>query len=160
MSKLKNLRHFSSNVEGPESRAFLIYVAAVLLGHLYVIGCFTGTFTQLQQAIGPYMPDWVALTILLLAPVTYALATLPSTGPGTGLALGIVFCCQTAIMSLAARQHPLLCALVILFLYVEAFSIVPRRNQRLSGKNPYTTLNLRQSPPVGDGHSHGKPRRP
>lgn len=126
-------------------RNVVIASAALVYGALWIIGAFTGALDGLRHVIRPYMPDWLALSILLLSPVTLALAELRTTGLVTSLMSAVVFGFQAAVMGLAARDHPVVSAMVTLFLYVEAFSLIPRLNRRTSGKNQYTTLNLEQS---------------
>jgi hypothetical protein len=137
----------------------LIPFAAVAWGGLYFLGAVTGTFNSIRSVVQPHLPDWLVVSILLLSPVIYALATLPSTGPAASVALAVVFGCQTILIGLGAAQHPILYATVVLFTYVEAISIIPRRNARLSGKSPFTVLEIEPShsfPKRSDPLEHAK----
>src|SRR5690242_4494453 len=129
--------HESNSVDGREPLEdhagflnLLLAAALLFLTFAWLIGWVVGWIPKMRRELGPHLPTWFPVVNLVLTPVTCALAGLRAIPFRAGFFVVLVFVCQVSLLGLSAENHPIANALVMVFLYYEAFVLVPRWNRR------------------------------
>jgi hypothetical protein len=126
----------SNQLVGEDNRgrpAANVLLAAVLLlvTTAWLIAYATGKLTSMIELLHPYLPGWFSLVNALLVPVTGALAALRSVPFRANFLFVLVMLAQASLLGLTMQDHPVVKAAVTIFLYYEAFILIPRWNHRI-----------------------------
>lgn len=120
----------------PQSKAvWEIFMAAGVLFavSLWLLLNVLGILPGWLKAIAPHVPGWLRVANLALAPILAAVVSLRiPIPPALRLLLSILFLVSISGLALAGEKYRWKIGLVILFLYVEAFWIIPKVNSRLA----------------------------
>jgi hypothetical protein len=136
---------------GPESsdtatdpRRVLAAFAVLLYTFLWLTQSILTRDFWLKDLFRPLLPNWALLAVAFTTPITCVLVGLRSIPWKTSLLASFVLSIQGALFGLVGEKYRFVQGAVTLFVYVEAFVILPRWNRRIeSGKGDGTVLHLR-----------------
>jgi hypothetical protein len=117
--------------ESEKSINVVMSATLVLFSFLWLIAFITGKTDALGQSLRPYLPSWFDLANLLLVPITAALAGLRLVSFRVGFLFVFLFFAQLSLLGLSSERYPSLKGAVVLFLYYEAFWLIPKWNRRI-----------------------------
>lgn len=139
--------------EAPEVLNVAIAATVLLYTVLWLVGLVTGKFVWIRDWLRPYLPPWFLTANLLLTPVACALSGLKSLSLKTRFTSFLIFGFQLVILGLSAEKYPVMKALVVIFIYYEAFVLIPGRNRRfLEAQRGGTVLGVNARSGRADDH--------
>ncbi len=116
---------------GRESVNVLLAGFLLLALALWLIALTTGKLAAIRQLVHPYLPTWFSVANALLVPVTGALVALRSIPFRVSFFFGLAFLAQVSLLGVTAQDYPVVKAMVTVFLYYEAFVLIPNWNRRI-----------------------------
>jgi len=115
----------------PQSMNILLAAILLLVTAAWLIALATGKLASMRGLVRPYLPAWFPLANALLLPLTCAIAGLRVIPFRVNFIFAIGMLGQASLLGLETDKHPVVSFAVTIFLYYEAFVLIPRWNHRI-----------------------------
>jgi len=123
-----------TRIEHEADTNVILAATLILATVLWMVALATGKLAWISQLVRPYVPKWFSLANALLVPITCALAALRSVAFRANFLFALAMLAQVSLLGLTAQDHPVVKASVTVFMYYEAFVLIPRWNRRILEK--------------------------